>query len=311
MIIKIEGACLTMSDNVIQFPNLLQMYVNKAEAALQESHFEEAEKLLDQALKIDPQHIKAWYLYCLFLLQTERLSEVIQYIDDKREEKLLPAEWVESFQWIYEVAKQEVGSDSNSVNISVSPEVVADWKKGLQSDSFKIQWNTFDKMFDFIAEEVQQTIAEFLLLNQGDSLLKTKLLQKLKLNCPNSLRFEVKKEDQITTVCLADVPLEREDWSEEHMLPYQSIEDKAHDEPSIVQMAQEVWVYFLEKHYPFIPQIGKSLKWTAALHFYTLKLVDESFADSQLGEKFVYSYQFSEEEIREHCQFFERLLLRI
>jgi hypothetical protein len=300
-----------MADNVILFPNLVQKYVSKAETALQEGDFEEAEKLIDQALKIDPQHIKAWYLYCLLLLQTERLSEVIHYIDAKRKEELIPPEWDESFQWIYEVAKQEVGSDSESVHVGVNPELVAEWRQGLHSDSFKVQWNTFEKMFDFIAEEVQLIIAEFLLLNQGDFLLKTKLLQKLKLNCPHSLKFQVQKGDQISLVCLADVPIEKEDWPEEHMLPYHCIEDKAHDEPSIVQMAQEVWVYFLEKHYPFIPQIGKSLKWTAGLHFYTLKLIDESFAESQLGEKFVYIYQFSEEEIREHCQFFERLLLRI
>jgi hypothetical protein len=300
-----------MSDNVIQFPNLLQMYVNKAEAALQESHFEEAEKLLDQALQADSQHIKTWYLYCLLLLQTERLSEVIQYIDEKRAEELIPIEWDESFQWIYEVAKQEVGSDSESLQVSVSPDLIDEWRKGLLSESFKAQWNTYEKMFDFIAEEVQQIIEEFLLWRQGDALLKTKLLQKLKLNCPHSLQFQVKKGDQATSVCLADVPLEKEDWSEEHMLPYQLIEDKAHDDPTLVQMAEEVWVYFLEKHYPFIPQINKALKWTAALHFYTLKLVDESFAESQLSEKFVHIYQFSEEEIREHCQFFERLLLRI
>jgi tetratricopeptide (TPR) repeat protein len=298
-----------MSNKIIPFPNLVQMYLNKAEIALQDGNFENAEKMIEQVLDLDADNVKALYLYSLLLLQTERLAETVSLIDEKKQEGAIPIEWEESFQWIYEVAKEDLGSGSEGAFLD--EETLKEWRKGLQSESYEVQWKTYEMMFQFIGEEVQKIIGDFLLYKQGDSLLKTKLLQKLKLNCPHSLQFKVQKENQIKTLRLIDVPVEQEEWSEEHILPYQLIQDKAHDDPSLVQMAEEIWIYFLEKHYPFIPQITDALKWTAALHFYTLKIVDEPFAEVQLREKFVGIYQCSEQEIREHCQIFESLLLRI
>lgn len=286
----------------------MQNYVNKAELALQEGQLVEAEMIIEEALLADPSHVKANYLFCLILLQTERLTEVISHIDKQREVGL-PIEWVEPFEWIYEVAKQDVTQNLSQNTQSPNTELLQEWKEGLQDDSFKVQWETYEKMTGFQDEEVRAVLEEFLRSTQGDLVLKTKCLQQLRkdLNC--DYQILVKKGEEQKTIEVNDVPVNREDWPEEQVAPILLLQQKVYDDPTLEQMAEELWIYFLEKHYPFVPQIEQPLKWTAALHFYTLKMVNEDIAESQLRDNFVEIYNISEAEIRERCQYFEYLLL--
>lgn len=288
----------------------MQSYVNKAELALQEGRLVDAEKTIELALQLDPTHVKINYLYCLFLLQTEKLTEVIYHIDKQREIGL-PMEWQEPFGWIYEVAKQDTTQTQLSTQVAqaVDPKQLQVWKEGLLGKSFEVQWETYEKMTGFESEEVRGVVEEFLISSHGDFVLKTKLLQKLKKAYDFPLHIIIIKGSQQETIELSNVPVNIEDWIEEQITPIRLLQHNVYDDPSLEQMAMELWVYFLEKYYPFTPQMEHPLKWAAALHLYTLNMINEDIAESQLTNKLVGFYNLSESEIREHCQYFEQLLL--
>jgi hypothetical protein len=297
-----------MADKIILFPKLMQGYVNKAEFALQEGKMVDAEKIIEQALHLDPSHIKINYLYCLVLLQTERLKEVIKHIDKQRKIGL-PQEWEEPFEWIYEVAKQETTQMTIPNAHAPDLEQLQAWREGLLSKSYEVQWKTYEKMTGFENEEVRTIVEEFLLSSEGDLLLKTKFLQRLKQAYESSCQVIVIKGNKQEQIELSTVPYAREDWPEEQIAPMKILQHNLYDDPSLEEMAKELWIYYLEKHYPFFPDMNHSLKWAAALHLYTLKIINEDISESQLNNKLVEIYNLSESEIREQCQYFEQLLL--
>jgi hypothetical protein len=192
----------------------------------------------------------------------------------------------------------------------LSPQLIEQWSKGLNSSDFKEQWKNFEQMFGFIDSQVQMVIEQFLSSEQGDLVLKTKFLQKLKQICPGNQKYVIRKRDQWTTLLLKDVPIEIEEWPEEWMTPYHLIEEKAYDDPILAEMAQELWIYFIVKKYPFFTKINETLSWTAALHYYTLKVMDEEFANSQV-DKITLSYEISSDELLEKVQHFERELWQL
>ncbi|WP_025027461.1 DUF3196 family protein [Caldalkalibacillus mannanilyticus] len=191
----------------------------------------------------------------------------------------------------------------------LTPEIIHNWKQGLLSEAPK-QWNTYERMFGFIDEDVQEIIRLFLVSEQGDKLLKTRFLQKLKLICPGKLSFIVYKSDQKKELMLSEVPVEKEEWSEEVLSPLVLLEEKAYDNPSLIELAKEMWFFFLEKEYPFIPEMNDPLLWTAAIHSYTLRMVDFDMSGKSV-EKLALLYEMEEKEFIHACSRFETILQQV
>jgi hypothetical protein len=180
------------------------------------------------------------------------------------------------------------------------------WRKGLQG-TFEQQWRTYERMFGFIDSQVQEVIAEFLSTANGDPTLKTRFLQKLKLICSSQLDFSVSKRGMVRKVTLSDVPIDIEDWADDILKPAQQLENEAFNEPSLIEMGKELWIYLLEKEYPFVPQITDSLCWTGILHYYTLRMINEEDAQLRLGQ-LAKQYKLSATELIQQTEEFERLL---
>jgi|GEM_PF-6894989 len=188
----------------------------------------------------------------------------------------------------------------------LTPEAIQMWKHGLQG-SFSDQWQAYEMMFGFMEEEVQEVIRGFLLSPSGDPLLKTKFLQKLKQVCPEKMRFSVLKKNRRKELALKEVPIEKDEWPEDLMIPLTLLEDKAYNNPSLQELASELWMFLLEKEYPFHPTIDEPLKWTAGLHSYTLKVIDEERADKSV-RKLAQLYEVEESEWKKLSAMFEEFL---
>jgi hypothetical protein len=154
-----------------------------------------------------------------------------------------------------------------------STDVLHEWQQGLLQEDVTIQWNTFEKMFGLTDFRVLEIIKRFLVYERGDMLLKTKMVQQLKSICPWSITLEMTKGGKQQTIQVLDVPLNKEEWGA-YTKPLDVLEEQAggHD-PTLVDMAGELWILVLEKHYPFLPSFDDAYEWTAALHYYTLKII--------------------------------------
>lgn len=193
-------------------------------------------------------------------------------------------------------------------NIPISPEMLNQWRTGLYSSSYEEQWRTFEQMTSFSDIHVIHLAQEYLNLHTGEPFLKTKLLQVLKNTCPSSLAFQVEKHKQGKQITLEQVPIQFDHWEPELLVPIQILQDKAYADPSLVEMAKELWIYFLEKYYPFNPVIEEDIIWTAGLHFYTLTVINEELANIQLEEKLPNLYGLPKEVLLQQYQRFEALL---
>jgi hypothetical protein len=191
---------------------------------------------------------------------------------------------------------------------SLSSQVIQGWKEGLQ-DSYEKQWKTFESMYAFLDDEVQEIIEEFLIDPQGDMLLKTRLLQKLSQYGKDRV-VKVEKLTKYTAIKLSEVPIEREEWPEELLKPIHLLEEYVFHDPVLNEMCKELWFYFLEKIYPFFPDITYPLHWTAAIHYYTLNLIDDEYMKIKLKD-LANIYSLTQEELIQHVARFEQALLQL
>ena len=190
-------------------------------------------------------------------------------------------------------------------NLPITPELIKEWTSGLANSDYGEQWRTFERMSNFSDIFVLQLIQDFLLQETGEPLLKTRLLQTLRKTCPSSLRFEVKKGKEMQRISLAEVPLVLEDWPEEQISPLKTLEEKAYADPSLSELARELWQFFLEKRYPFHPEVKPALEWGAGLHIYTLATINEELVNQQIKEELPNLYGYSPEEL---VQFYHRFI---
>lgn len=266
------------TDKVVPFPNLIQLYLRRVALALQEEDLEEAIRLLDEVIEMDATHSEAKQL---------RDSLVDQY--QAEQEQLFQA----------------------ASTIEIGTLELEQWHAGLLQPVAQKQWQTYEQMHSLMNEQVWEIIQEFMLYSQGDLLLKTKLLQQCKLTCPGSWVLNVEKLELQTTIKLNDVPVEMEDWKEDHLAPFKLLQETVyHNNPTLVEMARELWMYFLEKKYPFIPDLKQANKWTAALHSYTLKLMQQEQTEQEL-ESMESWYQLNAEEIAHAEHEFAELLVQL
>lgn len=186
-----------------------------------------------------------------------------------------------------------------------------EWYEGLLNPSYESQWKLFEQLGALTDIATIKLLEQFMLYKQGDLVLKTKILQSLKQQCPWPLPFTIYKNGQEKEIKLTDVPLVFSDWPEPYLLVYYELEGAAYDDPSLLEMAKELWQYALEKHYPFMPTITNHLQWTAGLHYYTLSVINEDMAHYLLEETLVSTYDFTKEEIVAFKQNFEQLLLKL
>lgn len=179
----------------------------------------------------------------------------------------------------------------------LTEELLSEWKAGLESKDHNEQWRTFERMSNLADIHVLHLCQDFLSLDTGDDLLKTKLLQALKRTCPSSLSFQITKRNKTKRITLADVPLQLEDWGNSLIRPVHLLEEQAATDPTLVQLATELWVYFLEKNYPFYPSILTAKEWSAGLHIYTLAVMDNQLAQEKLLRELPEQYDLAPEEL--------------
>lgn len=194
-------------------------------------------------------------------------------------------------------------SSSSYYRSSFPPELLHEWEKKLNSSSPQDQWKVFEQMQGLTDFQILKLIADFLLSEHGEPFIKTRFLQQLKRTCPWSIPLDVHKENQRATVDTREVPLAWEEWPEEARAPLLKLEEKAFDDPVLIEMGKELWLYVLERHYPFfIPSSVETCLWTAGLHYYTLKLVYEQEPSSFFKEKMDHLYSLSIEQIEQQSK---------
>ncbi|GGK30475.1 hypothetical protein GCM10010965_24170 [Caldalkalibacillus thermarum] len=184
----------------------------------------------------------------------------------------------------------------------LSPALISRWQQGLLSERYARQWQTFEEMAHFTDLRVMKLLEHFFLSDQGDWTLKTKILQTIRRTCPWPISFQVKKGENIQCVNIQDVPLSFEHWPEKVLRPCLTLEETSADNPSLVAMAKELWVYGLEKHYPFLPDFTNHLQWTAALHYYTLNVIDPELAGRSLERDLPQLYQLTTSVIQQQAE---------
>ncbi|GAA0355516.1 hypothetical protein [Bacillus horti] len=251
-------------DNVVPFPNLVQLYLRQAALALQEENLDDAIRLLDEVIDLDPKHEEAKQL-------RDSLADQLQ-LEDSHKQAFIRAE--------------------------ISADQLEDWKKGILQTDLKKQWQTFEQMHSFIDEGVFAVLQQFLLYAKGDPLLKTKIVQQCKLICPGSWSVEIEKRGSKAYISLSQVPVELGEWDSAYLKPLELLQDIAYRDPSLVEMSKEAWLFYLERSFPFIPEIEKANKWTAALHYYTLRIIHEEIAANQL-QRIAEQYNLSVDEVVE------------
>ena len=160
-------------------------------------------------------------------------------------------------------------------------------------------------MSNFSDIHVLGLIQDFLLQDSGEPLLKTRLLQTLKKTCPTTLSFEVEKKGERRVIKLAEVPVHLEDWPVEYIHLLTTLEEKAYADPSLIELARELWLFFLEKNYPFYPDMSQELAWSASLHIHTLATINEELANEQIKKELPRQYGYSAEEL---VQFYRRFI---
>lgn len=190
-------------------------------------------------------------------------------------------------------------------NLPITPELIQEWASGLSSKDYAKQWRAFERMSNFSDIHVLGLIQDFLLQDSGEPLLKTRLLQTLKKTCPTTLSFEVEKKGERRVIKLAEVPVHLEDWPVEYIHPLTTLEEKAYADPSLIELARELWLFFLEKNYPFYPDMSQELAWSASLHIHTLATINEELANEQIKKELPRQYGYSAEEL---VQFYRRFI---
>lgn len=247
-----------MSNNNIRlFPNLTQLYMKKVSQALEDEDYAGAIEHLGKVLTLDEEHEEARRL----LMELERLLK-----DQFKRSGAQETELVE-------------------------------WKQGLLQEDVRMQWSTFEKLYDFNNQDVVDLIRSFLRYSQGDMLLKTELLQECKKHCPGSWTFTVHKLGHAVDVLLEQVPLCFSEWDEQMLKPLKLLETYAHQDPTLFMLAKETWLYVLEKLYPIMPEIDEAICWTVGLHSYTLKVLNGNEAESFRQNKLMQQYGLQRSDI--------------
>jgi tetratricopeptide (TPR) repeat protein len=258
-----------MSDNVLYFPNLIQLYMKKVTIAIEEEDYAEAIELLEKILEFEPEH--------------EEARQLLTALEQIHQEQM---------------KKASVADDAQ----------LEEWKLELLQEDAARQWSAFEKMYDFTNEKVKGLIQTFLEYPKGDLLLKTKVLQECRKQCPGSWKFTVHKQGHTSEVKVEEVPLQLSEWAEPMRRPLTLLDEAAHQEPSLLELAKETWLYVLEKYYPNMPEIDEANCWTAGLHSYTLKVLNGNHSSAQL-QKLEQYYQMSRSQILDCERHFEQHLI--
>jgi tetratricopeptide (TPR) repeat protein len=282
--------------NLVPFPNLKQRLLDKGMEALQQKKYEEALELLQQTLDIDSeldevhlavvvclfelgyldeakercqtmlqQDIGDYYevlqIYLTILVQLGQYEEVETTIEAVLQEGKFPSQTVENFYRLLDFSrKMTANEDNENPLLSVNVDLL------LEDITITEQWNIIQALRNekFGISFSYHALDEYLLNATKHPMLKTAILH---MFMEKEISREIKVEkfgrrmelnsDQLQEIATHSFTIE----------VLQLLDDSLGNEnPSLFEVAKEMWHRHLYVIYPFIPQPEEATIWAAGIH---------------------------------------------
>lgn len=281
--------------NVIPFPNLQKRLLDKGMEALQKKNFDEALTLLQQTLEYDDtldevqfgiviclfelgyleeakekcysmlkQDVGDYYdvlqLYLTILVQLGNYNEVESTIEAVLQEDKIPPQTVESFYKLLDFSRKM------NANEEVEEPRHIEVSKMMDSDSVQEQWNVVQALRN---ERIgisysYPLLDEYLLDETKHPIVKTAILQMF-MEKDIFREVSVEKFGQVLPINTAELY-----EIDTHTFTHEVLEELdrvlGNENPSLFEVAKEMWFRHLYVSYPFISQPENASVWAAGLH---------------------------------------------
>ncbi|MBM6619783.1 tetratricopeptide repeat protein [Bacillus suaedaesalsae] len=282
--------------NVIPFPNLQKRLLDKGMEALQKKNFDEALALLQQALEYDDSldEVQFGIVICLFelgyleeakvncsrmlkedvgdyydvlqlyltiLVQLGNYEEVESTIEAVLQEDKIPPQTVENFYKLLDFSRK-MTADEDVILETQRVEVT----RIIESDSVQEQWNVVQALRNErlgIAYSFP-ILDQYLLDEMKHPIVKTSILQLL-IEKDIFREVSVEKFGKVLKVNTAEL-YDMETHAFTHQVIQVLDDTLGNENPSLFEVAKEMWFRHLYVNYPFNSQPENEAIWAAGLH---------------------------------------------
>jgi tetratricopeptide (TPR) repeat protein len=287
-------------DNVVQYPNLNKVLLEKGTNMMMNKKYKDALALFDQLIDLEEKQVDAligsvvccielgqlkeaktrcknilllglgdYYdilnIYLSILMQLEEYQEITNTIEALFSEHDVPHSYEESFEQILSIAKKMVSEHSNKDrernHLGVEKSTI---EKLQDNNNPELQWAVIQELNHLDDEVVIEIFKSFVEKKENDPVLKSFVLQMLHgKGCKDTVKIDkFGKSLEVNMNDLQDVF--------QLSFPHQVIaalkEVIEHKNPSLYEQTTQLWWHYLLVIYPFIPSGKEVNNWAAGLH---------------------------------------------
>lgn len=269
-------------------PNHSQASFGLAVCYVELGHYKEAEELTEDMLKKDiGDYFDVLKLHISVLIQRQQYAKVIHIIEAVIQEGKLNSQMAISLKQLEEFARKRIEEHPSGDDVLDQDDLANDEPKEsdqtfrnnlLDNDTTK-QWVAIQSASNFLNPERIASIQEYLVNEDGDSFLKSIAVKLLKDQAPELDSVELHKYGQTFHISLDHEPLfdeEKNQQVKEHLMLVEQ------NNPSLYDMALQIWEHFFIARFPFEINHLSSSAWAAACYFYTQQIngVDPSMSQT-------------------------------
>ncbi|WP_017726692.1 tetratricopeptide repeat protein [Halalkalibacterium ligniniphilum] len=260
-----KSAIAFFKDAEAHEPDHPQVLFGKVLCLIELGQLEEAVALTDTMLRED---IGTYYdnlqVHISLLVQLGRYDEVVEMLDAVLSEERLPPKQAESFYQLLHFSRQ-MTEDTYIKNETsqAEEEIPKELFNQLESVNAEQQWNSIQLLKKFNQKEVIRAFIQYVENKEKDSVLRSYVLQLLSQKAVREA-IHIEKDGRKMKV----VPAELSDYDQQQfgMDVIERLGDVLEtSNPSLYQMATQLWWHYLFILYPFLPMPVDVNLWTAAV----------------------------------------------
>ncbi|WP_349408060.1 hypothetical protein [Pseudalkalibacillus sp. SCS-8] len=289
---------------IVYFPNLTGKLVNKGMSALKQKKFKESLDYFEQLLGMDPEHpqgnvgvvlslvelgrlkeakekcdevlkkdIGDYYdvlqIYISILIQLGDYEEVVEILEAVIQEQSLPPQMAENFYQLLYFSRKMAEEDSEEGVVfsqrakSISDKELEHLSNQLQSEDSKQQWQAVQSIESPDEPTIRKELIKYLTYPEANPSLKTIVLQMLKESVTNDtiLVHKFGRSMEVKPNELHDIP----DGQFYRLVKKIIVHQLEQDNPTLLDMAVQIWDHYLFMIYPFQPEPLNEQLWAVAV----------------------------------------------
>lgn len=316
---------------IVLFPGVVDKLVGKGMEALKEKQFVTALSYFTQALQIEPNHPQGRFGVALSLIEQSRLEEakdvtknmlnedignfydvlqvhisllvqlgqydeVVTILEGIMSEERLPANMAESFYHLLHFSRQMVEDGTTLEIADEHQEPPEELLQMLNEESIEKQWLAIQMLGKMANRVFFEAVKDCLKNKKFDPVLKSIILQFLKeKNIAETI--EIHKFGKVVKLHTTELESVFHEKFGKNTLAVVAEQLENHN-PSLFEMASQMWWHYLFVIYPIVPKPLNPNLWAAAIHKTAAEMTGLEEDDLQLAKL----YQVNLEQLLECSQ---------